>query len=39
VIHSLWQAVVNTIPVRISLFLISSVVLVVMAVRAVMLTL
>ena len=39
VIHSLWQAVVNTIPVRLSLFVISSVVLVVMAVRAVMLTL
>lgn len=39
VVHSLWQAVVNTIPVRLTLFTIGSVVLTVMAVRAVMLTL
>ncbi len=39
VVHSLWQAVVNTIPVRLTIFTLGSVVLVVMAVRAVMLTL
>ena len=38
VVHSFWQALVNTIPVRITLFTISSLVLAVMAVRAVMLT-
>lgn len=38
VVHSLWQAVVNTIPVRLTLFVISSSVLIVMAARAVMLT-
>ena len=37
--HSVWQSVINTIPVRFSLFFISSHVLMVMAVRAVMLTL
>ncbi len=39
VVHSFWQAVVNTIPVRITLFMISSIVLGVMAVRALMVTL
>ncbi len=39
VAHSLWQAVVNTIPVRLSLFTLYSVVLVAMAVRALMVTL
>lgn len=39
VVHSIWQAVVNTIPVRLSLFMISSIVLTVMAVRALMATL
>ncbi|TIX51997.1 MAPEG family protein [Alteraurantiacibacter aquimixticola] len=38
-VHSFWQALVNTIPVRIALFTISSIVLGVMAVRAVILTL
>lgn len=33
VVHSLWQAVINTIPVRLTLFTISSVVLTVLAVR------
>jgi hypothetical protein len=39
VIHSLWQALVNTIPVRILLFSVSSVVLLVMAMRALLVTL
>ncbi len=39
VVHSLWQAMVNTIPVRLSIFVLGTVVLVAMAVRAVMLTL
>lgn len=34
VVHSIWQAAVNTIPVRLLLFLISSLVLIVLAVRA-----
>ncbi len=34
VIHSLWQSIVNTIPVRLSLFLLSTIVLIVMAIRA-----
>lgn len=34
VVHSLWQALVNTIPVRLALFAISSIILAVMAVRA-----
>ena len=37
--HSLWQSLVNTIPVRILLFTISSIVLLVLALRAVALTL
>ena len=39
IIHSLWQALVNTIPVRATLFFISSFVLIALAGRAVMLTL
>jgi len=39
VLHSVWQAMVNTIPVRLTLFVISSTVLMVMAVRALALTL
>ena len=36
--HSLWQSLVNTIPVRFSLFGLSSLALAVMAVRAVLAT-
>lgn len=39
VIHSLWQALINTIPVRLSLFSLASLVLVAMTVRALMVTL
>lgn len=39
VVHSFWQALVNIIPVRIALFMISSVVLAIMAARALMVTL
>ncbi len=39
VVHSFWQALVNTIPIRITLFMTSSIVLAVMAVRALMVTL
>ncbi|MCL6251316.1 MAPEG family protein [Altererythrobacter sp. KTW20L] len=39
IVHSLWQAVVNTLPVRITLFTLSSLVLMAMAVRALMVTL
>ena len=38
VAHSLWQGLVNTIPVRFTLFLLSSLALVSLAVRAVMVT-
>lgn len=38
VLHSLWQILVNTIPVRFALFLVSSIALIVLAVRAVMAT-
>jgi hypothetical protein len=38
VAHSLWQGLVNTIPIRFLLFLLSSLCLTVLAVRAVMLT-
>lgn len=34
VVHSLWQAMVNTIPVRIALFTLSSIVLLALAIRA-----
>jgi hypothetical protein len=33
VVHSLWQALVNTIPVRLTLFTISSIILTILAVR------
>lgn len=39
VIHSLWQGTVNRIPVRASLFFLSSIVLIVLAVRALLATL
>lgn len=39
VMHSLWQATVNTIPARFTLFIISTVCLLVLAVRAAMLAL
>jgi hypothetical protein len=39
IVHSLWQNLVNTIPVRFTLFIISTTVLGVLAVRAVMATL
>ena len=38
IVHSLWQILVNTIPIRFLLFLISSLALVVLAVRAAMVT-
>jgi hypothetical protein len=39
VVHSIWQATVNRLPVRASLFLISSLVLIALAVRALIATL
>lgn len=39
VVHSIWQATVNRIPVRFSLFLLSSLCLIALAIRAVMATL
>ena len=39
IIHSIWQATVNKLPVRFSLFLLSTIALVVLAVRAVIATL
>ncbi|WAT18597.1 MAPEG family protein [Aurantiacibacter sp. MUD11] len=38
VVHSLWQSVVNTIPIRLTLFTISSIVLAALAVRALLAT-
>lgn len=38
VVHSLWQALVNTIPVRLTLFTISSILLAILAVRALLAT-
>ncbi|MGY6552392.1 MAG: MAPEG family protein [Erythrobacter sp.] len=38
VVHSLWQVLVNTVPVRFALFLLSTIALIVLAVRAVMAT-
>jgi len=38
VLHSLWQILVNTIPVRFGLFLVSSIALVALAIRAVIAT-
>lgn len=39
IVHSFWQAMVNRLPVRIALFFVSSVILIVLACRAAMLTL
>ncbi|MFN4018916.1 MAG: MAPEG family protein [Erythrobacter sp.] len=39
IVHSLWQNLVNTVPVRFALFLASTIALIVMAIRAVMATL
>lgn len=39
IVHSLWQNLVNTIPIRFGLFIIGTIALVVLAVRAVMATL
>jgi hypothetical protein len=39
VVHSLWQVLVNTIPVRFALFLLSTLALIALALRAVMATL
>ena len=39
VMHSLWQALRNTLPVRFSLFVVSSLILLVLGVRAAMITL
>ncbi|WP_341712201.1 MAPEG family protein [Erythrobacter sp.] len=39
IIHSLWQALVNRIPVRIAIFALYSIVLTILAIRAVMATL
>lgn len=38
VVHSLWQAVVNTIPIRLTLFVISSLILTAMSVHALLAT-
>ncbi|MFM7404174.1 MAG: MAPEG family protein [Erythrobacter sp.] len=38
IIHSLWQNLINTVPVRFALFLLSTLALIVLAVRAVMVT-
>ena len=39
IVHSLWQALVNTIPVRLTLFALSSFILLFLAVRALIVTL
>jgi hypothetical protein len=39
ILHSLWQGLVNTIPVRVALFMLSTTALAVLAIRAVMATL
>ena len=39
IVHSLWQALVNKLPVRITLFTLSTLCLLVLAIRAVMATL
>ncbi len=39
IVHSLWQGLINTIPVRVTLFLLSTIALIALAVRAVMATL
>ena len=38
VVHSLWQSLVNTIPVRLTIFTVSSIVLTILAVRALLAT-
>jgi hypothetical protein len=38
IVHSLWQGLINTIPVRVSLFLLSSLALLALAIRAVLAT-
>jgi MAPEG family len=38
IVHSLWQALVNTVPVRFTLFNLSTICLLVLAIRAVMVT-
>jgi hypothetical protein len=39
IVHSIWQATVNTVPARFLLFIISTIALLVLAIRAVMATL
>ena len=39
IVHSLWQILVNKLPIRFALFLASSIVLIILAIRAVMATL
>ena len=39
IVHSIWQSLVNTLPVRFTLFLLSTIALIVLAVRAVIATL
>lgn len=39
IVHSLWQNLINTVPVRFGLFLLSTIALIILAVRAVMATL
>ncbi len=38
IVHSFWQALVNTIPLRLTIFMIGSVILLVMSIRALVLT-
>ena len=38
VVHSLWQSLVNTIPIRLTIFTVSSIVLTILAVRALLAT-
>ena len=39
IVHSLWQSLINTVPVRFTLFTVATVFLLILAVRAVMITL
>ena len=39
IVHSLWQVLVNTVPVRLALFAVSSLILLVLAIRALIVTL
>lgn len=34
IVHSVWQAIVNTIPVRLTIFLLSTIILIILAMRA-----